>query len=502
MRSVTPVVARSLPLLLVAGATVSSVATPASAATTVASAATVTAVKGGLTPAQRLAAVQAAKQINYYPAGGSWTRMWTEFDAKKIDADLARAQALGADSVRAIVFPSVFGYPAPKTEYKNKLAQFVSLAAAHGMTVKITLFDWWDGYSDVAGSSAWATALLSPYANDARIVAIDVQNELDPADSAAIGWVKKLVPVIRKAVPGVPVTIPISSSAGIAGLTALKSALGTTPLDYYDFHLYGNSERALATIRQAQAAVAPAPLVIGETGTNTLQASEGEQAAYLARVFAAAEVAGVNAVAPWTLTDFTAGSIPDSGVARIPEQYWYGLYRADSTAKPAAAVVKAEWTGAPSPAGLMDLGFENASGQTPWRSYLSELGTPTRTQTAARSGKWSVMLTNTGKTAAGSPSYRVAPIAPVQPGQRWHAEVWARGKSETGSTQIALSWFDVNDRWIGGAASADLPSGTSDWTRLSVDGAAPAGAASVQVHLKSGANTGSVWFDDVALSVS
>ncbi|MFI1990898.1 cellulase family glycosylhydrolase [Actinoplanes sp. NPDC020271] len=512
MRSVTPVVARSLSLLLAAGAAVSSATTPASAATpsavrTLAQGAVLasTIVPGtqvALTPAQRLAAVRSAKQINYYPAGGSWTRMWTDFDAKKIDADLAKAQALGADSVRAIVFPSVFGYPTVKTEYKNKLAQFVSLAAARGMTVKITLFDWWDGYADVTGSSAWATALLAPYRNDERIISIELQNELDPTDASAIGWVKKLLPVIRKAVPGVPVTIPISSSAGIAGLATLKSAMAATPLDYYDFHLYGNSERALASIRRAQAAVAPAPLVIGETGTNTLQAGEGEQAAYLARVFAAAEVAGVNAVAPWTLNDFTAGSIPDSGVARIPEQYWYGLYRADSTAKPAAAVVKAEWTGAPSPAGLMDPGFENAAGQTPWRSYLSELGTPTRTQTAARSGAWSVMLTNTGRTAAGSPSYRISPIAPVQPGQRWHAEVWARGKNETGSTQIALSWFDVNDRWIGGGSSADLPSGTSDWTRLSVDGVAPAGAASLQVHLKSGANTGSVWFDDVAVTAS
>ncbi|AEV83172.1 glycosyl hydrolase [Actinoplanes sp. SE50] len=509
MRSVTPVVARSLPLLLAAGATVSSATTPASAATAavkpaaaILASTTVPGARDSLTPAQRLAAVQSAKQINYYPAGGSWTRMWTDFDAKKIDADLAKARALGADSVRAIVFPSAFGYPTPKPEYAAKLAQFVSLAAARGMTVKVTLFDWWDGYSDVAGSTTWANALLAPFRNDDRIISIELQNELDPTDPAAIGWAKKLLPVIRKAVPGVPVTIPISSSAGVAGLSTLKSAMAATPLDYYDFHLYGNSERALASIRQAQAAVAPAPLVIGETGTNTLQSSEGEQAAYLARVFAAAEVAGVNAVAPWTLNDFAAGSIPDSGVARIPEQYWYGLYRADSTAKPAAAVAKAEWNGAPSPTGLMDLGFENAAGQTPWRSYLSDLGTPTRTQTAARSGKWSVMLTNTGKTAAGSPSYRVSPIEPVQPGRRWHAEVWVRGKNETGSTQIALSWFDVNDRWIGGASSADLPSGTTDWTRLSVDGVAPAGAASLQVHLKSGADTGTVWFDDVAISAS
>ena len=116
--------------------------------------------------AARLAAVKAAKQINYSPRANGWTGMWTTFDAATIDADLAKAQSLGADSVRAIVFPSVFGYPNPKPEYTAKLAQFVSIAGARGMSVKLTLFDWWNGYTDIAGSSTWATAILAPYRYD------------------------------------------------------------------------------------------------------------------------------------------------------------------------------------------------------------------------------------------------------------------------------------------------------------------------------------------------
>ena len=471
---------------------------------TTGNAATVAAAATELAPtlAGRLAAVKTAKQINYYPSADGWTRMWTAFDATTIDADLAKAQSIGANSVRAIVFPSVFGYPTAKAEYTTKLAQFVSLAAVHGMTVKLTLFDWWNGYTDVAGSSSWATAILSPYRYDNRIISIGLQNELDPANPAAIAWAGKLVPVLRAAAPAIPITIPIGGAAGAAGMAKLKTALAQTPLDYYDFHFYGNSEQALSAIRQAQAAVAPTPMVIGETGTNTLQSSEGEQAAYLARVFQAAAIAGVQSVAPWTLNDFATGAIPDSGVAQIPGQYSFGLYRTDSTAKPAAAVVKAAWTGTAYPATLMDLGFENPAGQTPWRAYLPELGVATKTQAVARTGKWSVRLANTGKTASGSPSYRVAPITPVQPGQKWHTEVWARGNAATGTTQIALSWFDASDRWLGGASSALLPAGTTGWTKLTVDATAPAGTASLQVHLKSGANTGTVWFDDVAMSVS
>jgi hypothetical protein len=454
------------------------------------------------TLASRLAAVKAAKSINYYPSTAGWSKMWTAWDAAKVDADLARAAALGATNVRAIIFPNAFGYPVPKPEYVSRLATFVDLAAARGMTVRFTLFDWWDGYGDVAGSTAWTTALLSAYRNDKRVISVELQNEFVPTDPDAVAWARKMVPFMRSSFPTVPLTFSVDGTSGAAGMAKIKTALAGTPLDYYDFHFYGNSERALAVIRQAQAAVAPTPVVIGEVGLNTLQNTEGEQAAFLARVYQAAALAGVQSVSPWTLTDFAAGAIPDSQVAKLPAQYSYGLYRTNGTAKPAAAVVKAGWSGTAMPADLLDNSFEAAAGQTAWRPYMPELGLAVKTQTTARTGKWSISFADTGKTAAGSPSYRVAPITPVQGGQKWHAEVWARGNAATGTNQIALSWFDAGDKWLGGAASAALPAGTTNWTKLTVDGAAPAGAASMQIHLKSGENDGTIWFDDVVVSAS
>jgi hypothetical protein len=454
------------------------------------------------TLAGRMAAVKTAKTINYYPATAGWTKMWTAFDAAKIDADLAKAASLGSTNVRALIFPATFGYPTPKAEYAGKLATFVNLAAARGMTVKFTLFDWWGSYADVAGSTAWATAILKPYKDDARVIAVELQNEFNAADATAAAWARKIVPAVRGAFPAMPLTFSVDGTAGAAGMGRIRDALTATPLDYYDFHFYGNSERALAMIRRAQATVAPTPVVIGEAGLNTLQNTEGEQAAFLARVFQAATVAGIQSVAPWTLTDFAAGAIPDSGVAKLPAQYNYGLYRVDGTAKAAAAVVKAAWAGTAYPANLMDNGFEATAALASWRPYLPELGLAVKTQAMARTGKWSVSLSNTGKTASGSPSYRIAPITPVLPGQKWYGEVWARGNAATGSTQIALSWFDIDDKWLGGAASASLPGGTTGWAKLTVSGAAPAGAASMQIHLKSGGNTGTVWFDDVAVSAS
>ncbi|MGX6603073.1 cellulase family glycosylhydrolase [Micromonosporaceae bacterium Da 78-11] len=454
------------------------------------------------TLATRMAAVKTAKTLNYYPSNAGWSAMWTNWNPTKVDTDLARAATLGATNVRVILFPQSFGYPTPKAEYMDRLAKFVSLAAARGMTVKFTMFDWWEGYDDFAGSIAWATAVLKPYKDDKRLISVELKNEFDPADTAGVAWARKMIPAVRAVAPTMPLTFSVDGVIGSAGMAKIKSSLPTTPLDFYDFHFYGNSERALANIRRAQAAVAPTPVVIGEVGLNTLQNTEGEQAAFLARVFEAAKIAGVQSVAPWTLNDFAAGAIPTSQVSKIPAQYTYGLYRTDGTAKPAVAVVKAEWTGTALPTDLLDNSFEATAGQGPWRPYLPELGFGVKTQAAARTGKWAISFTNTGKSAAGSPSYRVAPITPVQSAQKWRAEVWARGSGATGATQIALSWFDINDKWLGGVSSPVLPTGSTGWTKLTTSGAAPAGSASMQVHLKSADNDGTVWFDDVAIANS
>ncbi|MFI1992222.1 cellulase family glycosylhydrolase [Actinoplanes sp. NPDC020271] len=449
----------------------------------------------------RLAAVKAAKTINYYPSNAGWSAMWTNFDPLKIEADLTKAKALGADNVRVIVFPTAFGYPAPKADYAAKLSKFVSIADGEGLTVKLTLFDWWAGYTDTAGSAAWAKAVLTPYANDPRVLSVEVQNEFDPTDSRAVTWIKKIIPALRSAVPAMPLTASVSGTTGPDGLARIRTVLDATPLDYLDFHFYGNSERALAEIRKAQAAAGSFPIVIGETGVSTASGSEGDQAAYLARVFAAARVAGVGSVAPWTLSDFASGAIPsNSAVSRIPAQYKFGLYRADGSAKAAADVVRAYWAGQALTNSVLDLGFEASAANSPWRPYLAELGAADRVTGMAHTGTGSVRFTDTSRSDAGLPSVRTAPVPPVQAGQKWHAEVWARGQNVTGTTAIALSWFDANDKWLGQMQSKALPTGTTGWTKLTVDTTAPAGAASVQLHLKSGENKGIVWFDDVAMS--
>ncbi|WP_433826543.1 cellulase family glycosylhydrolase [Actinoplanes sp. CA-015351] len=451
----------------------------------------------------RLDATLSAKTINYYPSTAGWSAMWTSFDADRIDADLKKAAALGADNVRIIIFPQAFGYPTPKAEYAERLRKFISIADSYGMTVKLTLFDWWAGYNDTAGSAAWAKSVISPYAKDARVISVELKNEFNPNDTSAVAWAKKIIPSVRAAAPEMPLTLSVDGSGGAPAMAKIKSVMAGTPLDYFDFHFYGNSERSLAELRKAQAAVSPSPIVVGETGLTSAPgfASEGEQAAFLARVFQAAKTAKVGSVAPWTLSDFSAGAIPsNSQVSKMPAQYKFGLYRADGVAKPAASVVRTYWAGSTATNTVLDLGFEASAGNSPWRPYLAEHGTAVRVRDVARTGTGSARFSDTGRTSSALPSVRTSPITPVVAGQAWHAEAWAKGVNVTGSNEISLSWFDANDKWLGQNVSKQVAKGTSNWTKLTIDTVAPAGAASVQLHLKSGDNNGTVWFDDVVLS--
>jgi hypothetical protein len=96
------------------------------------------------------------------------------------------------------------------------------------------------------------------------------------------------------------------------------------------------------------------------------------------------------------------------------------------------------------------------------------------------------------------PAFYISPIdAHVVPGQSYTATAWVRGLNATGATRVALAWFDASGAYLGQVESAVLPTGTTGWTLLTAAGVAPAGAAYLQIHLKSAYNRGTAWFDDV-----
>jgi hypothetical protein len=459
------------------------------------------------TPESTAAALRDLRLVNYYPSAGAWTAMWTSWRPADVDRDFGRIAALGGNAVRLVVFPDTFGYPLPRPEMTDRLRAAIAMAAARGLRVELTLFDWWAGYRDVLGSQLWTAALLGPLAGDPRIAAIEIKNEIDPRDPDAVAWAAQLIPFTVRAGGGIPVTVSVSDAAGVEGLQALRQGLGAGQPDFFSFHFYagGRGEAAYDSMRRARAAVAPVPLFVGETGRSDLDpvagAGEAEQDHFLRSAMLAARRLGLPPVAPWMLLDLAPGAVPSQArVAANPAEYRMGLLRLDGSRKPAAASVAAYFAGAPVDASFNN-GFEAATAAAlprEWRRFAPGEAAFARDARVRRSGRGSARISAARGGPFRAPAFQVSPVdGGVEPGRLCELEVWARGRRASGSTRAAIAWFDAAGRYLGQAQSTELRHGTTRWRRLRAVAVAPPGAASVQIHLKSTRNRGAVWFDDV-----
>jgi cellulase (glycosyl hydrolase family 5) len=290
--------------------------------------------------------VAALKLMNYYPADDPWGAMWSQWVPGVIDADMGKIEALGANTVRVIVQPDTFGYRVPSARYMSELTQMLSMAAAHGLKVQLTLFDVWSDYTDIAGSVVWARDLLTPFRDDPEISFVELQNEINPLNPVAMAWARAMLPVIG-ADSDLPVTVSVTGWNTAASLAQLILALGASQPDFYDLHFYGTPPFMLSTFQSAKRMAHGQPLLIGETGYSTAAGSGGllgsqatvadrdqDQATYFADVEQAAHEAGLPPAAPWVLDDFA----PAPGLSASAASF--GLYSLDGSAKPAAAVVK------------------------------------------------------------------------------------------------------------------------------------------------------------------
>jgi endo-1,4-beta-mannosidase len=295
--------------------------------------------------------VRDLKEVNYYPAAGGWTYMWSRFDPTVIDRDFARIRALGANTVRIFIQPEVFGFPAVRPGVADRLSEMIGLAAKHSLRVHLTLFDWWHQYTDIHGSKEWVSSLLSRYRGDPRITVVELQNEVYPQNPEVVAWVRTMLPYLSTVLPGTLRTVSIASVP--PGMFALFThELKNSLPDFWDYHYYGPSADAYSVLSRVKSLAPPRPLFVGETGYTTNgtpgdeTARDQAQAAYYRAIFTAAAALGLPAPAPWTLNDFSPGGIPpNSPAADIPAQYGYGLFQLDGTPKPAAAVVTRAFSG-------------------------------------------------------------------------------------------------------------------------------------------------------------
>ncbi len=298
-----------------------------------------------ISPAVAASTVQDLKEVNYYPAADGWTYMWSRFDPTVIDRDFARIRALDGNTVRIFIQPSVFGFPAVYPVMASRLSEVIGLAAKHSLRVHLTLFDLWSKYTDIDGSQEWVASLLSRYRDDRRIAVVELHNEIDPQNPAAVAWAVRMLPYLSTIMPG---TLRTVSTASVPPwvFALFTRELKNSPPDFWDYHYYGAPGDAYSLLGRIKALASPRPLFVGETGYSTdgtegdQTAQEQAQAAYYRDVFTAAAALGLPTPAPWTLNDFYPRAIPPGRTAGQPGQYGYGLFQLNGAPKLAAALVK------------------------------------------------------------------------------------------------------------------------------------------------------------------
>jgi len=479
----------------------------------------------GLAAARAAAAPSLAqldpKVMSYYPSTGGWTTMWQRWDPARYRADFRRVAGLGATSVRIIVQAGVVGFPQPEPLYLDRLHELVTIAGEEGLTVQLTLFDWLGehglagSYADIAGSEQWASVLLGPYVGDPRLAFVEVRNELDANNPAALAWAHDLIPFVRQVLLGeVPVTVSVSAADPVASLRALKLGLGGADPDFYTLHYFtGGGETSYWTLRDAQAAVAPTALWLGETGyptsvqisgysdlPETPSAQGAAQAHFLKTIAFAARQAGLPAPGVWTLDDFAPGTIPVEPELQKEPEYDFGLFTLDGKEKPAAAVMRQVFAGrAPT---AFNEGFETVvadgrGGSLPaeWSGYADPrmgLGVGLRAHRGRHAARiWS----RDGR--AGSGVFYVAPIAAfARPRHEAVASAWMRSASRGARVRIALDWLDAAGNYLA-TRNSPAPARSTGWTQVRVAAVPPPEARSVRIYLKVARSPGTVWFDDV-----
>ena len=458
------------------------------------------------------------KVVSYYPTNAGWTEMWTNWEPNVITTDFERAASLDANTVRAIIQPDTFGWPHPSPVYTARLAQFVAMAADHGLHVQLTLFDWWYRWPHVRESKTWVRELLTPYVDDPRIAFVELRNEILPKKETDT-WARKMIPYVQALLHGAtPVTLSVAGHDPVRRLALLKKGLGDVQPDFFDLHYFGGQGGATAydVFAQAKAIAAPTPLWIGETGYATLPdasgyggipettaAQEAAQSRFLEAVNWAARANGLPPNGVWALNDLVPGAVPDRVAREDDPELHYGLFRVDGTAKPAASIVRAAFDDS-TPLDF-DAGFEDAvpsaSGivvPAQWEMSGRDM-VFTRDTTVAASGVASARMAPYGGGGTGSFSI-VPPDGGMHGGTRIDVAASAERADPNGQVFLVIEWHDGAGRLLRRDASDALGANATTWAALSVSGVAPRTAAYARVDLVARNVTAPVWFDDVTFT--
>lgn len=324
------------------------------------------------------------KGTNWWKHDSPFADSWALWDGAQTVMELGKAKELGVNTVRVGV-PYDTGatkvlwdckaFDDPECGHEwvsawmiNEMQQLLQIAAANDMKVIFSLFDWSDSFP-APGDKAYriqntyVQGIVTPFANDDRVLAWELHNEPDNyqtwkegGSAKVIAWAQQTALLIRALDRNHPITVGVGNYAslwtpGPGGVTLLDLS------DFVSFHSYdaGTLGAQIATIR----AHTTQPIFLGELGwpsgpskysTADAHYDQATQNYLYTEMLRVAKEQKIGGVAQYTLFDFPNGIT--TGFKRDSIEENFGLFDFGGTAKPAAAIFRDQYSGRPLPSVL------------------------------------------------------------------------------------------------------------------------------------------------------
>ena len=316
------------------------------------------------------------KGTNWWKHDTPFAETWVDWDGPQALEELAKAHELGVNTIRVglpydnkgsakVLWGCVnfdeCGHEAVDGWIVNEMHQLLQIASVYGMKVIFSLFDWSDSFPPPGSPeyrihNTYLQGLITPFANDDRVLAWELHNEPDNyttwtagSPERVIGWAQQTAATIKALDRRHPITVGVGNVAnlwrpGPGGVTLLDIS------DIVSFHSYDAG--ALGAQIRAVRERTNKPIFLGEMGwpsgpeeKSTAQAtfSEERQNYLYTTMLAEARAANIAGLAQWTLFDYPSGITTGYRTPSIEENF--GLFRFDGSPKPAAALFRDGYSG-------------------------------------------------------------------------------------------------------------------------------------------------------------
>lgn len=296
------------------------------------------------------------KGFNYYPRDFAWTD-FSAWSPLRVDFELQQAQALGANALRVFVRSDAFGGAGASWGEQTAFANFIKLAQTYKLYVLVSLFDGlrkepnldWDNWplantAQETQDKAYLTAIVAKWKDEPTIIGWDLYNEPDFVNGTEyqweahrqnrLDWLRRMAAELRRLDSNHLITIGValadSNTLAAADASVLKI------VDFVSVHYYGRNYRnqEIATVLNALRQQTHKPILLEEAGqaTSPDSGTETEQAHFVEQMLQAVVSTDTSGVLIWTLYDWPSHANGSEG--------FYGVLRANDTAKPAAEIFR------------------------------------------------------------------------------------------------------------------------------------------------------------------